>query len=355
MFNTVAAFLLVWISVHAQTLQDTNLLLAAAQANDLGVRAALANGANPNTKDRNGYTAVHLAAKSDCLPCLQQLASKGADLGARFSEQRITALMIAASQGSVAATRFLLAEGQMADDRTADGVTAEDFARTPRENEPESSRRRRAEVLAILSSPDAVRRASSSVTATYLIRCSLDCRITVDGEAQGYVSATQVKRISLSLGDHVVTVKALDGSAYAERVVSVATTAQEIVDFKLVPLNPKLSLLEGTWIATKQENKCVLTVTRSTPERLGSGLQECANSDGTTRTTHYQLRMLGERLLLIPPPRPGGKNFQDRRSGEWLSSSSEEILIHEDQICLVFPFGTGKVSEDSWCFRRQTP
>ena len=104
------------------------------------LQAALDTGADPDTADRWGVTALaHAAARGD-LPVLGLLIDRAADVN-RTSQVGNSALMAAAASGHLHALRALLAAGADAEARNKWGQGPTDWAQWPANS---------AEVLALL-------------------------------------------------------------------------------------------------------------------------------------------------------------------------------------------------------------
>lgn len=102
-------------------------LLSAAQHNDLArVKASLKEGASPNYKDADGYTALMYAAHAaNCLIARLLLDNKASvNLLSEDLPHNQTALMLAAGSGSLDMLKLLLTRGATVNLRNNDGETA---------------------------------------------------------------------------------------------------------------------------------------------------------------------------------------------------------------------------------------
>jgi len=97
------------VSSHAAA-QDTRVVEAARQADTAGVRALVEAGADPNTAQADGATALHWAAHWDDLPMAEALIAAGADAGG-VNDLGATPLWLASQNGGAAMVEALLAAG----------------------------------------------------------------------------------------------------------------------------------------------------------------------------------------------------------------------------------------------------
>jgi len=91
------------------------------------VTRCLAAGADPNARDEDGWTPLHLAATYDGAEAVAALLAGGADLNAR-DEDGWTPLHVAALVGGAEAVAALLDEGADDGARTAAGLLPADLA-----------------------------------------------------------------------------------------------------------------------------------------------------------------------------------------------------------------------------------
>jgi len=87
------------------------------------VKAALARGANVNTKDKDGATALMCAVASGQIECASFLMSKGANINIKDNDGDI-ALMFAAMSGNANSVKFLMSNGADVNARDNSGNTA---------------------------------------------------------------------------------------------------------------------------------------------------------------------------------------------------------------------------------------
>lgn len=121
-------FLLHYQLTLAQTSVDPAPLFNAAGGGDVvAIKKALNQGISVNAKDKDGVTAIMLAASEGKLAAVQALVKAGADVNAA-TKDGLTPLMSAAFSGSAAIVKLLLAEGANKAANTAKGLTAADIA-----------------------------------------------------------------------------------------------------------------------------------------------------------------------------------------------------------------------------------
>jgi hypothetical protein len=103
---------------------ETRLLRLAKDNNALHLQVLLDDGASPNSCNRVGQTALHIAAIWNALDALRCLIKAGADVNAQNSLRGSTPLHAAASRGSIEAARILIEHG-------ADPLIADESAMLP--------------------------------------------------------------------------------------------------------------------------------------------------------------------------------------------------------------------------------
>ncbi len=101
---------------------DTQLLTAAKKGDASAVKAALAEGADVNAKDKQDETALILAAKNGDLPLVKILAEAKADLNAA-GRSTLTALHVASQRGDFEMAKYLIAQGANINARSSLGWT----------------------------------------------------------------------------------------------------------------------------------------------------------------------------------------------------------------------------------------
>jgi len=88
------------------------MLRNAIQKKDISlIRAFLEQGANPNTKDVNGTTALHVAAKKHSIELCKSLLERGANVNAQDNDGGYTPLIQAITIGTEAVCELLIAHG----------------------------------------------------------------------------------------------------------------------------------------------------------------------------------------------------------------------------------------------------
>lgn len=107
--------------------RDSLLMLASCHGHVLLVRALLARGANPNTRDARGQTALASAAFKGLVDVAEALVEYGAYVNAASDDGR-TPLMMAAAFDRSDMVRWLVAHGADAEMRDAAGLRAIDAA-----------------------------------------------------------------------------------------------------------------------------------------------------------------------------------------------------------------------------------
>lgn len=103
--------------------EATPLQRASAQGHLEIIQYLVTNGANVNTKNKYGYTALMEAAKSGSLEIVKFLVEKGADVDAK-DRYSATALIRAAGQGHLEVVSFLVKKGACVNQRTTHGQSA---------------------------------------------------------------------------------------------------------------------------------------------------------------------------------------------------------------------------------------
>lgn len=108
-------FLLVFIGTLASYANDgLELIKAAEEGNIAKVRNLLAQGADVNTKDKDGYTALIHASMNGHTEVVKTLLAKGVDVNAKVAGEwnnGLTALMGASMNGHSEVVKILLAQG----------------------------------------------------------------------------------------------------------------------------------------------------------------------------------------------------------------------------------------------------
>lgn len=102
---------------------DTRVVDAAMKGDIAAVRTLLKQGADVNTAQGDGMTALHWAAMKDQVEMAQMLLYAGANVHAVSRIGNITPLSVAAKNGYADMTRTLLKAGADPKTRTADGIT----------------------------------------------------------------------------------------------------------------------------------------------------------------------------------------------------------------------------------------
>ncbi len=95
--------------------RDRELLRQVVAGSEPGIAAALARGADPNTRDEFGYPAIVLAVRAGHAAIARRLRAAGADVDASFPnrplDNRLNALYLAAIEGNRARVKLLLSLG----------------------------------------------------------------------------------------------------------------------------------------------------------------------------------------------------------------------------------------------------
>lgn len=128
---TVLAGLTPWIAGFPSVglaSQDPPLLIEAAKRGDLAeVSRLLADGADPNARDRHNNTALTFAARDGHLDMARRLLSAGADVGP-IDDEGVTPLILAAFKNHPEIAFLLLDKGADASVRDQWGRRALDYA-----------------------------------------------------------------------------------------------------------------------------------------------------------------------------------------------------------------------------------
>jgi hypothetical protein len=86
-------------------------------------------------------------------------------------------------------------------------------------------------------SPSAKPKTTSTVSkssgATLLILCDLECRWTLDGDSSGHLQANTSVKVKVEQGDHLLSVKSIDGLDADEQKLVIKGTAQTLVKTSL--------------------------------------------------------------------------------------------------------------------------
>ncbi|KAG8466991.1 hypothetical protein KFE25_008370 [Diacronema lutheri] len=101
------------------------LIEASRTASIAGVRAALEAGADPNAKDAQGFSAMHLCAATGLAPGVVVLAKAGADL--EYRAQNLTPLTIAVGYNKPFTVKTIVECGAAVNEPDADGVLPANF------------------------------------------------------------------------------------------------------------------------------------------------------------------------------------------------------------------------------------
>jgi hypothetical protein len=72
--------------------------------------------------------------------------------------------------------------------------------------------------------------------ATLLVMCDLACNWKLDGEAKGTIAGGEVKKVPVSLGQHLVDMTTQDGLDKVEEEIDIKTSGQTIVRIELQPV-----------------------------------------------------------------------------------------------------------------------
>jgi hypothetical protein len=123
-FAALACLGFVW---SGYALRNQGLLAAAQQGDEPRLLSLIERGADLNTRDRKGCTALMLAVFSNQAGSARVLLEHGADVNARTPDGW-TALMFAAARGRLEIMQLLLAHGADANARSKNGATALQYA-----------------------------------------------------------------------------------------------------------------------------------------------------------------------------------------------------------------------------------
>jgi len=124
LLTTIAAVVLVGCG-PSET--DHAVLDAAEKGNIEAVKQAIADGADVDAKDSDGWTPLHNAALKGHKEIVELLIAKGADVNAK-GRSGWTPLHFAANGGHREVAKLLIAKGADLNAKTSDGVTPLDWA-----------------------------------------------------------------------------------------------------------------------------------------------------------------------------------------------------------------------------------
>jgi ankyrin repeat protein len=148
--------------------KDTYGITALMQASQEGhtevVRLLLDNGADVNAKDTDGTTAIHRASHAGQAEVVKLLLGKGAEVEVKDTNFGATALYVASQQGHMEVVRLLLDKGADVNAKNADGATAVLVA----------SQRGHTQVVKLLLDKDADAKVTSPDGSTALYIASLN-------------------------------------------------------------------------------------------------------------------------------------------------------------------------------------
>jgi uncharacterized protein len=125
-FNIICISLML-AGIARADISDINdrLIQTAKDGSPADVNAALIDGADINTKDKDGVTALWIASQQGHADVVKLLLSKGAEVNVRRNEDGITAVYIASLNGHADVVALLLENGADVDmKKTTNGITA---------------------------------------------------------------------------------------------------------------------------------------------------------------------------------------------------------------------------------------
>ena len=89
--------------------------------------------------------------------------------------------------------------------------------------------------------------------ATILLQSDLDCTFAIDDQSKQPLKAGETTRVSVSLGEHLVTAVSLDGKDHWKTVVNLESPVQKVVLVELVKLRAARQAAERQVIQLRQE------------------------------------------------------------------------------------------------------
>ena len=141
------------VNSRDRTGQTALLWVAPARDNPEMVKLLVEHGADVNARDYHGETALMIAASQSNPGIMNALLEAGAKVNAQ-NDQGLTALMSAAARANVDEIKILLANGADAKIKDKKGRVAADIARAGSKNYPDAINQQRfAETLKLLESP----------------------------------------------------------------------------------------------------------------------------------------------------------------------------------------------------------
>lgn len=111
-----------FLSLSCAPSPDENLLAAAKAGDAAGVKAALAQGADVNARDKDNNPPLYLAAQKGDLPSVKILVEANADMNAS-GKSTLTALHVACQKGDFEMAKYLVVQGANINARTSLGWT----------------------------------------------------------------------------------------------------------------------------------------------------------------------------------------------------------------------------------------
>ena len=235
----------------SQASSSSSTLIESARTGDLpAARAALANGADVDATNADGFTPLIIAAAGDHIEFAEALVKADADINASTSKG-LTALMLAAFEGHAGMTRFLLSSGADATRQNEAGLTAFALARAKNNTEimellAQASAGAGAPGLGATAS--AVLQRARAVSAVALFRSDVSCVLWVDGEEVAKLAEREVFRMTLGAGEHFVEAVSDEFEQRWEGVVQIVGDVQKTVPIALkvkVEAAQKNALEEG--------------------------------------------------------------------------------------------------------------
>lgn len=109
--------------------QDRDLRDSAMLMNPSGVDQAIASGADVNSKDKNGWTALMFGASMGCVDCVKSIIAAGADVNAVNDDGKTALILITVLSGNADCLKLLITAKADVNIRDSKNATALGYAK----------------------------------------------------------------------------------------------------------------------------------------------------------------------------------------------------------------------------------